>query len=123
MGPAGATPGGAEAERQRKDVPGIPGPPLQPPAFLRVGWRLRPPGDLTRLVLLAVSGFQGRPGSRPPRLRVRQALGAGAPGPGAGARAHSGQGPLSCRRPASPWRLLGHRTGALLSHKVVQPSF
>ena len=58
MGPAGATPGVAAAERQRKDVPASPVPPLRPPAFLRVGWRPASPGDLTRLVLLAALGFQ-----------------------------------------------------------------
>lgn len=119
MGPAGATPEGAEAERQRKDVPRIPGPSLQPPAFLRVRAAPGLPGDLTRLVLLAALGFR-RPGSRPPRLRASSAGGQGSRAR-SGARAHSEQGPLSCRRPASPWRLLGHRTGALLSHKWYNP--
>lgn len=122
MGPAGATPGGAEAERQRKDVPASPVPPLQPPAFLRVGWRPASPGDLTRLVLLAALGFQeaGVAASAAPRASSAGGRGSRA-GSGARARAHSGQGPLSCRRPASPWRLLGHRTGALLSHKWYNP--
>lgn len=113
-------PGGAEAERQRKDVPAFPVSPLGPPAFLRVGWRPASPGDLTQLVLRAALGFREAGAAAPAAPRASSAGGQGSRA-GSGARARSGQGPLSCWRPASPWRLLGHRSGALLSHKWYNP--
>lgn len=86
MGPAGAMPGGAEAERQRKDVPASPVPPLGPPAFLRVGWHPASPGDLTRLVLRAALGFQEARAAAPAAPRASSA---GAQGSRAGSGARS----------------------------------
>lgn len=85
MGPAGAMPGGAEAERQRKDVPASPVPPLRPPAFLRVGWRSASPGDLTRLVLRAALRFREAGVAAPAAPRASSAGGQGSRA-GSGAR-------------------------------------
>ncbi|CAI9151963.1 unnamed protein product [Rangifer tarandus platyrhynchus] len=88
-------PGGAEAERQRKDVPASPVPPLGPPAFLRVGWHPASPGDLTRLVLRAALGFQEARAAAPAAPRASSAG-------GQGSRAGSGGRPRAAGRGHCP---------------------